>query len=153
MNFENISVVSSAWLKVLTKEWSLYCTTLHCHWERMDLRWKEANTLSKFTVQFYAIGIPDLHVYSHSDHGPKCAADLQPPPPPIIYINALKMNSKEYFYITTWYFKFLVWNPSCCSPCWPETYHTVQAFQLCYDKQNKMAFYLLVYFFEWTSLP
>lgn len=31
---------------------------------------------SKSTVQFYAIGIPDLHIYSRSENGPKCAADL-----------------------------------------------------------------------------
>lgn len=31
---------------------------------------------SKSTVQFYAIGIPDLYIYSRSENGPKCAADL-----------------------------------------------------------------------------
>lgn len=31
---------------------------------------------SKSTVQSYAIGIPYLHIYSHSENGPKCTADL-----------------------------------------------------------------------------
>lgn len=68
MNFENISVVGSEGLKVLTKEWSHSRATLRCHWERMDF--DESHTLSKFTVQFYAIGIPDLHIYSHSEMVP-----------------------------------------------------------------------------------